>query len=297
MFTFSVFGQANNGVFSNSQTIEIRDFSTAIPYHSDVTVSGLSGTLSDINVRLNGLSHTYISDIALLLVSPDRNIRFVLMSDCGENLAASNITITFDDQAANLVPCNIDLGPATAVSGSYRPTSRPVDQGDGILAVDYFPPPAPQPPESYSQPVPTGRATLNESFGGISPNGVWSLYVVDNYRSDEGTISGGYSLIITTSNPCTYSFNPPIINVASNGGAGSFVVTTQNGCIFSSIPSDNFITIESGATGTGTTTVNFFVYTNTGAARTGTINVGGQIFTINQAASKSRKRIRFTDSG
>jgi hypothetical protein len=36
------------------------------------------------------------------------------------------------------------------------------------------------------------------AFNGQSPNGTWSLYVVDDGPSDQGVISGGWSLTVTT---------------------------------------------------------------------------------------------------
>jgi hypothetical protein len=62
-----------------------------------------------------------------------------------------------------------------------------------------------------------------------------------------------------------------------------------------------WITITTGASGNGTGTVAFTVAANTGAARTGTITVGGQIFTISQAAGNalgtSRTRFDFDGDG
>jgi subtilisin-like proprotein convertase family protein len=199
--------QITPSVFTNSAPITINDANAATPYPSNITVSGLSGTVSDINVRLNGLSHSYLSDVALLLVAPDTNKRFVLMSDCGDNINVSNVTVTFDDQASSLVFC--DGG--TVPTGSYQPTSRLYDNVTTFNPVDQFPAPAPQPADGYSQPTPTGTATLNGTFGGTNPNGVWSLYVMDKFTNDAGEIAGGYSLVITPS-------PPPTAAVVSVGG-------------------------------------------------------------------------------
>ncbi len=81
VFTVAAFAQTT-GTFTNSAPITINDAVTTIgvssPYPSNVTVSGQPGNVTDINVRLNGLSHTFLSDIAILLVAPDTSRRFIL---------------------------------------------------------------------------------------------------------------------------------------------------------------------------------------------------------------------------
>lgn len=200
--------------FTNPATITINDFAAAYPYPSNITVSGLSGTITDINVRLNGLSHSFLNDAAILLVAPDTNRRMVLLSDCGGNPDTAvggdvtNITLTFDDQAAALIPC----GFSTLSTGSYRPTSGFFDNGTFLDPADFFQAPAPQNSSTYSQPAPSGSSTLNGVFGGANPNGTWSLYVIDKATEDDGVIAGGYSLVITTNSP------PPTAAPVSVGG-------------------------------------------------------------------------------
>ena len=80
---------------------------------------------------------------------------------------------------------------------------------------------------------------------------------------------------------CTYSLSATSANFGAAGGTGSFNVITENGCTFNATSNDWFIIITSG-NGPGSGTVNYNVLGNNGAARTGTISVNGQIFTINQ---------------
>lgn len=97
---------------------------------------------------------------------------------------------------------------------------------------------------------------------------------------------------------CTYSLSPSNLNTSANGSLGNtFFVTTQAGCAFNGTTSDSFITIDSGANSSGSGTVSFSVAPNPGATRTGTIQVAGQLFTINQAAfGNSGLRVSITDS-
>ena len=54
----------------------------ATPYPSNCVISGLGGTITDVNLELNGLSHTWPDDIDILLVGPGGQNAFV-MSDAG----------------------------------------------------------------------------------------------------------------------------------------------------------------------------------------------------------------------
>ena len=173
--------------FSNPAPITIHDAdasnpAAATPYPSNITVAGM-GSRNHIRVRLNGLSHANPSDIDILLVGPGGQ-RFMLMSDVGGAGSITNLTVTFDDAAAATPQ-------STLATGTFRP-SDVEPAGDEDTA---FPGAAPAAP--YAEPAPAGSATLDGIFGTTSPNGVWSLYVVDDSGGNEGSISGGWDLTLT----------------------------------------------------------------------------------------------------
>ena len=177
-------GGGGSGTFANTSALTIPDgapditYGPASPYPSNITVSGLSGTVTYVTVTLTGLTHTYPRDLEILLVSPTTDRNLIIMSDVGgDNPGVSDVNLTFDDAAADSVP----LG-STPTSGTYKPTTYDPSS-------DYFYPPAPA-PSTYT--------TLADAFNGIAPNGVWSLYVVDDSVQDSGSLSGGWSLTITT---------------------------------------------------------------------------------------------------
>ncbi|MFY9573415.1 MAG: right-handed parallel beta-helix repeat-containing protein, partial [Blastocatellia bacterium] len=167
--------------FSNSASIAINDTlsppTPATPYPSTINVSGVSGTTSKVTVTLTGLSHTFPDDIDILLVGPSGQ-KMILMSDAGGGNSCSNVTLTFDDAAPGSLP---DEGLIS--TGTYKPTDGPFTTG-----TETFPAPAPGP--SY--------ASALSVFNGTSPNGLWSLYVVDDEGFLLGNISGGWSLTIST---------------------------------------------------------------------------------------------------
>jgi subtilisin-like proprotein convertase family protein len=182
--------ETNGLVFSNTAPITINDSASpptaATPYPSNLAVSGLTGNIVGVTVTLTNLSHTFPDDIDVLLVGPT-GASALLMSDVGGSTAASNITLTFDDNAVASLP---DTGPL--VSGTFKPT----DVGTG----DTFPAPAP---------APTGN-TLLSIFNGTNPNGTWKLYVVDDAPSNAGSIAGGWSLNLLTASPAC---NPANIDI------------------------------------------------------------------------------------
>jgi hypothetical protein len=58
---------------------------------SEITVEGLSGTISDVNLKLNGYSHPFADDVAVQVVGPD-GTSVLLMSDVGATLASITST-------------------------------------------------------------------------------------------------------------------------------------------------------------------------------------------------------------
>ncbi len=161
--------------FTNTDAIAILDFGGS-PYPSTITVSGMTGTLSKVTATLQGFSHTYPRDVDALLAAPT-GANTLLMSHAG-NQPALNLNLTFDDAAPSAMPRFGSL-----ISGPYRPT-------------EYTPAPA------FSNPAPAGPyAAVLSSLNGINPNGVWSLYVMDDQLGDTGGISNGWSLTLTTVMP------------------------------------------------------------------------------------------------
>ncbi|PYT03997.1 MAG: hypothetical protein DMF60_16665 [Acidobacteria bacterium] len=86
------------------------------------------------------------------------------------------------------------------------------------------------------------------------------------------------------SQSCTYSISPASQNTSATGGTGTVMVTAAAGCNWTAASNAGFITITSGASGSGNGTVGYSVAANTGAARMGSMTIAGQSFTVNQEA-------------
>ncbi len=101
-----------------------------------------------------------------------------------------------------------------------------------------------------------------------------------------GTITiGGQAFTVTQNGfSCTYSLSPATMSLPGSGGPGQFRVTSANGCAWSPVTGDPWITLTSWSNVNGGGMVNFSAsYNNYLDARTGTISVAGQAFTVTQA--------------
>ncbi len=193
---------ASATTFSNTGSIAIPATGTsgiANPYPSAISVSGLSGTITDVNVTLTGYSHSFPSDVDVLLAGPGNQTTVLMADTCGGAPGVLNRTLVFDQAASGVLP-NTAAG---CLSGTYRPTIQPGGAFSGI---------GPAPAGPYG--------TTLSVFNGTSPNGTWNLWVFDDAGADVGSISGGWSLDITTNGPTITSFAP------TSGGPGTSVVIT-----------------------------------------------------------------------
>jgi subtilisin-like proprotein convertase family protein len=205
---------AGAATFSNSTAItmpdpDCTDPDVASPYPSNISVSGLTGTITDVNVTLTGVTHPFQGDIELLLVGPT-GANLVVLSDAGTG-SLSNATVTFDDAAASAPPQNSAWGPGTYKPVNYLELSGP----------DAFPAPAP---------AASANTTLAGAFNGTAPNGSWSLYVIDDACPDGGSIAGGWSLDITTASAAaTTTSVTSSLNPSRTGQSVTFTATVQSG--------------------------------------------------------------------
>ncbi len=177
MQTRSIFTGApqSSATFASTTPVTINDVGPTTPYGTTIDVSGLTGTENRITLELTGISHTFASDLDMLLVGPSGQ-KFIPVSDTGGNAPVSNVTFSLNDFASTA------LSTTTWSNGSYKPAD--------IGAGDTFPAPAPVGP--YNSPPPTGAATFASTFSSSSSNlnGTWTLYIVDDANSDAGALDG-----------------------------------------------------------------------------------------------------------
>ncbi|MBL7709663.1 MAG: choice-of-anchor J domain-containing protein [Chitinophagaceae bacterium] len=183
---------ATTSTFTSAGAVSIPSSGTATPYPSNIAVSGLPATGAGVyvsSVTLNGFSHTWPSDVDVMLQSPSgQNV--IILSDAGGSTAVSNINMTFSDAAAAVAP-------GVLTSGTFRPTN--------VGTPDNFPAPG---PGSLTQATPL----LSSFTSANNPNGDWKLFVLDQAAGDLGTI---------TSWSITFSVVPTAVWTASPAAPNS----------------------------------------------------------------------------
>lgn len=217
-------------IFANNTPFTIPSSGPASTYPSTINVSGLSGTISKMSVKLNMLRHESQGDLDILLVGPQGQA-LVLMSDANgdpDNPFLFDRVLTFEDAATDTI-----FDGQALFDGRYRP----VNYGGG----DSFPSPA---PATFSSPAPAGNATFASVFNGTDPNGAWKLFIFDDQGFNSGSLPGWSLTIFTTGVSCPHftitpaSLPEAIINtpfptttLAASGGSGLYTFQITAGAL------------------------------------------------------------------
>jgi len=162
------------------------------PFPSQLAISGVFGSISNVQVILHGVTHRTAQRLDVLLVGPQGQ-SVLLMSDVGGKSAVNGAELTFSDQAS------VWLGSSPIVSGTYRPSDQAAPRD-----TDAFPAPAPPGPYSSSLSV----------FNGSDPNGLWKLFVLEEGKPKGGSISSGFTIRLDTRAAPIVAVNTPV-NVTS----------------------------------------------------------------------------------
>ena len=196
-------------VYSNPSPITVNSATGQVaptkssPYGSTIDVSGMTGTITKVEVTLRGVAHPNLSDLDFLLVGPT-GANYIFLSD------ASNVTVV-DDAAWTFS----DTGATTLNmpnAGTYLPTNP--------SGTDTFPTPAPAGPYNAAP-----SATFASVYNGTNPNGTWTLWAVDDLLNNAGSLNSGWSVSITTDGApatftnATYTTFPDTMALASPYGS------------------------------------------------------------------------------
>ncbi len=137
---------------------------------------------------------------------------------------------------------------------------------------------------TYSWVVDTGSMT-SYTVQNLSAGPVY-YFAVKSYDSSGHESSYSNEVSFNTGS-CTYTISSSSITVPATGTSGNLTVTTQAGCTWTATTGVDWVTIISGASGSNSGSVAYTVAPNTtGASRSATFTVAGQIFSITQNAGQ-----------
>ena len=143
----------------------------------------------------------------------------------------------------------------------------------------------------------SGQSWIRTTSSG-SGNGV-VLFTVDPNsgaaRSGSITVGGRVYSVSQTAAACSYSLSTSSSGVlAATATSGSFSVLAGSGCTWTALSSSSWIRTTSSGTGNGPVT--FTVDANSGAARAGSITVGGQTYAVSQSGTTCSYALNPTSS-
>ena len=189
-------------------------------------------------------------------------------------IATQTFTVT---QAAGAAPCTYSISPTEANIGPDAAQGTvSVITGEGC---------------SWTAASNTSWITVTSGASG-SGRGTVVLSLTANTGAERtGTVTIATQTFTVTQRAftpaCTYSISPTSMSVGPGAASGTVSLTTADGCSWTTVSSGAWITVTQGVSGSGNGVIAYSVAANTGAARTGTLTIGGQVFTLNQAAVAS----------
>jgi hypothetical protein len=129
--------------------------------------------------------------------------------------------------------------------------------------------------------------TIASGAAGIG-NGTVTLTVAANTaitaRNSQLTVAGQTVTVDQGAAACSYTLAPSSRSLGATGGTSTFALTAPAGCAWTATENVDWLTITSGASGSGNGTVTFTVANNsTTSARNTTLTIGGQNAAVNQA--------------
>ena len=129
--------------------------------------------------------------------------------------------------------------------------------------------------------------TVNNGATG-NGNGIVNITVAANTGAARtGTVIVAQNAYTVTqagvSAPCAFAIEPTNQSIAAGGGSATVNVTTAAGCSWTAASQSQWITVTNGASGNGNGAVALTIAANSGAARTGTVTIAGQTYSVNQA--------------
>jgi BACON domain-containing protein/all-beta uncharacterized protein len=190
--------------------------------------------------------------------------------------------------SATLISCgeSSPTEPTPVCSFAISPTSATIESGGGTGTVTVTA------AAGCAWTATPSAAWIGISAGGSGSGSGMVTYSIGanastNSRTGSLTVAGQTHSITQQGRAptvCSYDVTPASAEFNKDGGSGTFSVNAPADCTWAATSSSSWLTISSGAQGSGTTTVSYAVARSTQIPdRTGTITVADRQFTVKQA--------------
>jgi hypothetical protein len=174
----------------------------------------------------------------------------------------------------------ITQAPGCAYNVSPTSHSAPASGGSAVVSVAA----ASGCPWSATTDVPW--ISLQGASSGSGPGAIAFTVAPTPGPARSGTLTiAGQQVTVTQSQGCGFTIAPQSASVPAAGGNGTVSVTAGSDCSWTATSSAPWITISSGASGTGNGSVQFTVAATTSGTRSATLTIAGQTFTVTQGGS------------
>jgi hypothetical protein len=261
------------------------------PANLNVSASGDAGSINIATTSDCSWSAVAEASWIALTSSPSGSgngaVNFTVAPNLGE---ARSSAIAIANQRANITQAGMSAPPPTCAA-NISPTSQNVPAAGGsVISVTVSAAATCQ----WSATSGATWITINSGATGTGNGSVVFSVAANTGAARTGTLSiAGRAFTVSqagSSSPtpppasCSYSISPHSDSVPVLGDTGNVDVSTTSACTWSASSNASWITITSGASGTGNGRVGYLVLPNVGGSRTGTLTVAGETFTVSQAA-------------
>jgi len=224
----------NTGAITLPSSGDVAQPVPASPYASEVFVSGLPGIVQQVTVSLKGINSPALMEEGFMLVGPNGKA-LDFLSYAGGSTAISGVNLTIADGSGSISQ------DSPVASGTYEPTSN-VSLGttyctqssltanntcNNVLVSEAA-------PNTFVSATNLGTGTLENQFGGSTPNGTWQLFAVNRggTAGQQTQLTGGWCVNLTTTTGDATS-----TSVAS-GQNPSYTATPNNSVLLTATISD-----------------------------------------------------------
>ena len=186
--------------------------------------------------------------------------------------------------------------PVPACTVVVSPTSGSAGSGGGNVVLNVAAPDG----CAWMSTSGVGWITIAEGTNGAGNGSVRLVVAANSGVAREGTVTvGGRTIRITQEaaprpEPCSYSISPTSRSADREASDVTVDVRAGANCTWTAASAADWITVVEGGSGSGNGRVRLRLATNAGPARTGTVRIAGETFTVNQEGTACTYSIRPT---